>query len=50
MGRVEDLVAEIHTEGLTLDDRMLYTIFIDALHAEYEVEARHLASLSLIHI
>ena len=44
MGRVEDLAAEIHTEGLTLDDRMLYTIFIDALHAEYEVEARHLAS------
>ena len=44
MGRVEDLAAEIHTEGLTLDDRMLYTIFLDALHAEYEVEARHLAS------
>ena len=29
---------------MTLDDHMLYTIFIDALPAEYEVEARNLAS------
>ena len=29
---------------MTLDDHMMYTIFIDALPAEYEVEARNLAS------
>ena len=44
MGRIEDLSAEMRTAGLTLDDHMLYTIFIDALPAEYEVEARNLAS------
>ena len=44
MGRIEDLAAEMRTAGLTLDDHMLYTIFIDALPAEYEVEARNLAS------
>ena len=44
MGRIEDLAAEMSTAGLTLDDHMLYTIFIDALPAEYEVEARNLAS------
>ena len=43
MGRIEGLVAEMRTAGLTLDDHMLYTIFIDALPAEYEVEARNLA-------
>ena len=44
MGRIEDLAAEMRTAGMTLDDHMLYTIFIDALPAEYEVEARNLAS------
>ena len=44
MGRIEDLATETRTAGLTLDDRMLYTIFVDALPAEYEVEARNLAS------
>ena len=34
----------MRTAGLTLDDHMLYTIFIDALPAEYEVEVRNLAS------
>ena len=44
MGRIEDHAAEMRTAGLTLDDHILYTIFIDALPAEYEVEARNLAS------
>ena len=44
MGRIEDLAAEMRTAGMTLDDHMMYTIFIDALPAEYEVEARNLAS------
>ena len=48
MGRIEDLAAEMRTSGLTLDDHMLYTIFIDALPAEYEVEARNLASRDII--
>ena len=30
--------------GLSVDDHTLYTIFIDAVPAEYEVEARNLAS------
>ena len=34
----------MRTAGLTLDDHLLYNIFIDALPAEYEVEARNLAS------
>ena len=37
-----DLAAELRTAELTLDDHMLYTIFIDALRAKYEVEARSL--------
>ena len=44
MGRIEDLAAEMRAAGMTLDDHTLYTIFIDALPAEYEVEARILAS------
>ena len=44
MGRIKDLAAEIRTAGMTLDDHMLYTIGINALPAEYEVEARNLAS------
>ena len=44
MGWIEDLAAEMRTAGLTLDDHMLYTIFIDALPAEYEVEVKNLAS------
>ena len=34
----------MRTAGTTFDDHMLYTIFIDALPAKYEVEARNLAS------
>ena len=34
MGRIEDLAAEMRTAGMTVDDHMLYTIFIDALPAE----------------
>ena len=33
-----------HPARMTLDDHMLYTIFIDALPAQHEVEARNLAS------
>ena len=44
MGRIEDLAAEMRTAGLTVDDHMLCTIFIDAFPAEYEVEARNLTS------
>ena len=44
MGRIEDLASEMRTAQMTLDDHMLYTIFIDARPAEYEVEARNLAS------
>ena len=44
MGWIEDLAAEMPTAGLTLDNHMLYTIFIDVLLAEYEVEAGNLAS------
>ena len=40
MGRIEDLDAEMRTAGMTVDDHMLYTIFIDALPAEYEVEVK----------
>ena len=50
MGRIEDLAAEMTTAGLVLEnhmiynDHILYTIFIHALPAKYEVEARILAS------
>ena len=44
MGKIEDVAAEMRSAGMTLDDHMLCTIFIDALPAEYEVEARNLAS------
>ena len=44
MGIIEYSSAEMRAAGLTLDDHMLYTIFIDVLPAEYEVEARNLAS------
>ena len=44
MGGIEDFATEMRTAGITLDDHMLYTIFIDALPTEYEVEARNLAS------
>ena len=43
MGRIEDLAAEKRTAAMTLDDHMLHTNFIDALPAEYEVEAKSLA-------
>ena len=32
------------TAGMTLDEHMLYTIFVNALPVEYEVEARNLES------
>ena len=44
MGRIEDLAAEMRRAGLTLNDHMLSTIFIDALPAEYEVETKNLTS------
>ena len=47
MGRIKDVAAEIRTVGLSLDDHIrkyYYTIFIDTVPAEYEVEARNLAS------
>ena len=44
MGRIEHLAAEMRTAGMTLHDHMLYTISIDALPAEHEVEARSVAS------
>ena len=44
MGRIEDLAAKMRTARMTLNDHMRYTIFIDALPAEYEVEVRNLAS------
>ena len=44
MGRIEDLAAEMRAAGMSVDDHMLNTIFIDALPTEYEVEARNLAS------
>ena len=44
MGSTDDLAAEMRTVALALDNHMLYTIFSDALPAEYEVEARNLAS------
>ena len=44
MGRIDYLAAEMRTPGLTHDDHMLYTVSIDALPAEYDVEARNLAS------
>ena len=44
MGRIEDLAAEMRTAGMILDDNMLYTIFLDALPSEYDIEVRNLAS------
>lgn len=44
MGRIGDLAPGMHTAGLILVNHMLYTISIDALPAEYEVEARSLTS------
>ena len=44
IGWIEDHVAEMRSTGNTLDDRILYTLFIDALPAEYEVEATHFES------
>ena len=44
MGRTQYVAAEMRTAGPTVDDHMLYTIFIDALSAECEVEARNLVS------
>ncbi|CAN0535643.1 unnamed protein product, partial [Laminaria digitata] len=42
MGRIEDFAAEMRTAGMILDDNMLYTIFLDALPSEYDIEVRNL--------
>ena len=44
MGRIEDFAAKKRPAGLSLDDHMLYTMSIDPLPTEYEVEAWNLAS------
>ncbi|CAN0586406.1 unnamed protein product, partial [Laminaria digitata] len=44
MGRIEDLAAEMRTASMILDGNMLYTIFLDALLSEYDIEVRNLAS------
>ncbi|CAN0161081.1 unnamed protein product, partial [Laminaria digitata] len=44
MGRIEDLAAEMRTAGMIIDDNMLYTIFLDALPSEYDIEVRNLTS------
>ncbi|CAN0546351.1 unnamed protein product, partial [Laminaria digitata] len=44
MGRIESLAAEMRTTGMILDSNMLYTIFLDALPSEYDIEVRNLAS------
>ena len=44
MGSIEDLAAEMCTVSLALDSHRMYIIVIDAPPAEYEVEARNLAS------
>ncbi|CAN0513933.1 unnamed protein product, partial [Laminaria digitata] len=44
MGRIEDLAAEMRTAGMILDDNMLYTLSLDALPSEYDIEVRNLAS------
>ena len=38
MGRIEDLATGMGTARMSVDDHVLYTIFIDALPAEYEVK------------
>ena len=39
IARIEDLAAENREGGLSLDDHMMYTIFIDELPAEREVRS-----------
>ena len=41
--KIQDLAAEMRTEGTTLDGHMLCIILIDALPTEYHIEARSLA-------
>ena len=36
-GEIKDLAPEMRIAGLTLDDHRMHTMFIDALHTEYEV-------------
>ena len=43
-GRIEDLAADMRTAGMAVDDHVLYTIFMKALPAGYEVGNRNLAS------
>ena len=42
--RVEDLATEMSSAGMSFHDHMRYTIFIDALSLEHEMEPRNLAS------
>ena len=44
MGWIEDLAVKTRTSGMPVYDHMLYTIYIDARPAKYEVEARNLSS------
>ena len=60
LGELEGVVAEMGTMGLAVDDGLLYTCFLDALHTKYEAEVPQLSGktdlggaeimLSLIHI
>ncbi|CAN0523320.1 unnamed protein product, partial [Laminaria digitata] len=44
IGKIEDLPAKMRSAGMILDDDMLYTISLDALPSEYDIESRNLAS------
>ena len=44
LDKIEDLATKMRSAGMSFDDHMLYSIFIDALLLEYEVEPRNLAS------
>ena len=48
MGMIEDLYAEMRTAGMTFDDHMLYTIFIDALlpNTRWRQGTLHLVTVS----
>ncbi|CAN0004005.1 unnamed protein product, partial [Laminaria digitata] len=44
IGRIEDLAGKMRSAGMILGETMLYTIFLDALPSEYDIEVRNLAS------
>ena len=48
MGRIEDLAAEIRTAGLTLDDHMLYTIFIALPNTRWRQGTFHVVTVSAV--